>query len=148
VGEAVSALHASGIVHGDISAKTVVATSADSIKVTVPGLWRAYGISSRAAVAALRAMSPYLAPEVTAGAMPTFQSDIYAMGVLLWQLLTGRLPYPGDTPSSVAVKHATAPYPSLRSVTNSVPMPLDKIVEKAMAKEPSARYRPCALASH
>jgi len=141
VGEAVSALHASGIVHGDISAKTVVATSADSIKVSVPGLWRAYGISSRAAVAALRAMAPYLAPEVTAGGMPTFQSDIYAMGVLLWQLLTGRMPYPGDTPSAVAVKHATSPYPSLRSVTNSVPMPLDKIVEKAMAKEPSARYR-------
>lgn len=141
VAEAVSALHAAGIVHGDISAKTVLATSADSIKVTVPGLWRAYGNSSRAAVAALRAMAPYLAPEVTAGAMPTFQSDIYAIGVLLWQLLTGRLPYTGETPSVVAVKHATAPYQSLRQVTNSVPMPLDKIVEKAMAKEPSGRYR-------
>ncbi|MBS1708887.1 MAG: protein kinase [Armatimonadetes bacterium] len=141
VAEAVSALHAAGIVHGDISGKTVFATSADSIKVCVPGLWRAYGNSARAAVSALRSMAPYLAPEVTAGGMPGFQSDIYAMGVLLWQLLTGRLPYPGDTPSAIAVKHATAPYPSLRQVTSSVPMPLDKIVEKAMAKEPAARYR-------
>ncbi len=141
VAEAVSALHAAGIIHGDLSAKTVMSTSADTIKVCVPGLWRAYGNSTRAAVSALRSMAPYLAPEVTAGGMPSPQSDIYATGVLLWQLLTGRLPYPGETPSAIAVKQSTAPYPSLRLATNSVPMPLDKIVEKAMAKDPSSRYR-------
>jgi len=138
--EALESLHGDGIVHGDISSRTVVSNQADGVKVTLPGLWRAYTHSARAAVSVLKGMAPYLAPEVTAGAMPSRQSDIYAVGVLLYQLLTGRFPYPGDSPVAIATKHASAPYPSLRNITTSVPLALDEIVKKALAKNPSDRY--------
>jgi len=139
--EALESLHSDGIVHGDISARNIVSNQAEGVKVTLPGLWRAYTHSAKAAVSMLRGMAPYLAPEVTAGSMPTAQSDIYALGVLLYQLLTGRLPYPGDTPVAIATKHASAPYPSLRAITSSVPIALDEVVKKALAKNPNDRYR-------
>ncbi|MES1227134.1 MAG: protein kinase, partial [Armatimonadota bacterium] len=138
--EAIKALHEAGIVHGDISGRSIYATATEGVKVTMPGFWPAYGHSARAAVNVLRSMAPYLAPEVTSGAMPSAASDIYALGVVLWQLLTGRLPYPGESPAAIASKHLSAPYPSLRNATASVPMPLDEIVRKCLAKRPEERY--------
>ncbi|MCU0315323.1 MAG: PASTA domain-containing protein [Fimbriimonadaceae bacterium] len=138
--EVLEALHEAGVVHGDISAKTIVSTATDSAKVTSVGFWQAYAHSTKAAIGVLRDMSPYLAPEVTSGSMPSAASDIYSVGVLLWQLLTGRLPYPGDTPVAIATKHASHPYPSLRNITNSVPQALDELVRKTMEKDPRDRY--------
>lgn len=139
--QALESLHNDGIVHGDVSARNIVSSQSEGAKVLMPGLWRAYAHSARAAVAMLKNMAPYLAPEVTAGEMPTGQSDIYAVGVLIYRLLTGRFPYPGDSPVAIATKHATAPYPSLRAVQTSVPVALDEIVRKALSKNPKERYR-------
>lgn len=138
--EALHALHSNDIIHGDLSARSIYATATEGVKVTIPGFWKAYGHSARAAVTVLRSISPYLAPEVSAGSMPTVESDIYALGVVLWQLLAGRLPYQGDSPATIAAKHNSAPYPSLRVITASVPVPLDEIVRKCMAKRPEDRY--------
>lgn len=138
--DAVKALHDAQIVHGDLSGRSIFATATEGVKVTMPGFWSAYGHSARAAVGVLRSMAPYLAPEITSGGMPSVSSDIYALGVVLWQLLTGRLPFAGDTPAAIAAKHLSIPYPSLRSATASVPMPLDEIVKKCMAKQPADRY--------
>lgn len=140
IAEALESVHADGVVHGDIAAKTVISSQADSVKLTLPGFWEAYSHNSKAAVGMLKGMSPYLAPEITAGAMPSVQSDIYAVGVLMYQMLAGRFPYPGDTPVAIATKHASSPYPSLRNTSNSVPVALDEVVRKAMSKAPGDRY--------
>lgn len=138
--EGLMALHSAQVVHGDISPRTVLSTSNDGAKLLLPGMWRAYSEDQSLAVAVHGQMAPYLAPEVSAGDMPSFQSDIYSIGVLLWQVLVGRVPYYGDSPTAIAAKHANDPYPSLRMVAATVPMALDEIIKKCMDKNPIKRY--------
>lgn len=138
--EGLVSLHSAHIVHGDISTRTVLSTSGEGAKLLLPGMWQAYGQDPELAVAMIKQMAPYLAPEVTDGGMPTPQSDIYAMGVLLWQMLVGRVPYHGDQPAVVAAKHRDEPYPSLEHVAATVPYALDKIIGKCMEKNPLQRY--------
>lgn len=138
--EALDVLHEAGIVHGDISPKNVFSLANDTVKLVTPGFWKAFGFSGVAAKAKVRDMGPYLAPEVTSGSMPAPNSDIYALGVLLWQLLAGRVPFGGDSPAAIAAKHANQAYPSVRSVVPAVPLALDKVIEKAMSKNPLHRY--------
>lgn len=134
------ALHGSEIIHGDISPRTVLSTSNDGAKLLLPGMWRAYARDGNLAVAAHGQMAPYLAPEVSAGEMPTVQSDIYALGVLMWQVLVGRSPYFADGAAAMAAKHADDPYPSLRMVAATVPIALDEIIKKCMDKQAVRRY--------
>lgn len=138
--EGLKALHGAQIVHGDISPRTVLSTSNDGAKLLLPGMWRAYSQDQSLAVAVHAQMAPYLAPEVSAGEMPSFQSDIYSLGVLLWQVLVGRVPFYGDSPNAIAAKHANESYPSLRMVAATVPMALDEIIKKCMDKSPIKRY--------
>lgn len=138
--EAVEAIHAEGLVHGDLAARNVTVGADGSAKVANVALWQTYSASRFAGAAALPGMAPYLAPEISSGAMPSPSSDIYALGVLLFELLTGRTPYPGDTPVSIAVKHATAPPPTVRMFNPSVSTVLDEVVKKALAKTESDRY--------
>ena len=138
--EGLKSLHSAQIVHGDISPRTVLSTSNDGAKLLLPGMWRAYSQDQNLAIAVHGQMSPYLAPEVSAGSMPSFQSDIYSLGVLLWQVLVGRIPYYGENPAAIAAKHAEEPYPSLRMVAATVPMALDEIIKKCMDKNPVKRY--------
>lgn len=140
VGEALEILHAADVIHGDISPKSVFTTAADSVKLVTPGFWQAYAHSEKAARAKVKDMAPYLAPEVTGGEMPSKSSDIYAVGILLWQMLAGRPPYWGDSPGAIAGKHAGSEYPSVRAVVPAAPSALDKVIEKATSKNPLHRY--------
>lgn len=137
---ALEAAHSMGFVHGDVSARNVFASPSGEVKLALVAFWEAYAHSQKVALAVLPAMAPYLAPEITAGGMPSAQSDIYALGALLFQCLSGRYPYQGDTPSSLAVKHAEAPVPSLRAQIASVSPVLDALVKRCLAKSPSSRY--------
>ena len=138
--EGVAAAHQAGIIHGDISGRNVLVTPSGTVKLTMTGFWSTYPNSSKAGLAMLKGMAPYLAPEVTAGSMPSVASDIYAVGVLTYQMLAGRCPYSGDSTVAIATKHASAPYPSLRAINPSVPEALDELVKKCLAKSPKERY--------
>lgn len=138
--EGLAASHQAGIIHGDISGRNVLVTPSGAVKLTMTGFWATYPNSSKAGLAMLRGMAPYLAPEVTAGSMPSVASDIYAVGVLTYQMLAGRCPYSGDSTVAIATKHASAPYPTLRSINPSVPEALDELVKKCLAKSPKDRY--------
>lgn len=139
--EGLDAIHSLGLTHGDVSAQNAASLPDGQVRLQLAGLWQAYAASPIAASIALPSMSPYLAPEVSAGAMPSPGSDVYAAGVLLYELLSGRLPYNADTPVSMALKHATASVPTVRMYNPAVPMVLDEIVKKALSKDPETRYK-------
>ncbi|HPT98771.1 MAG TPA: protein kinase [Armatimonadota bacterium] len=138
--QAVDYAHRAGTVHGDVTPYNVLITPELDVKVTDFGISRAAGASSLSHSNAVLRGVHYLAPEVAQGGEATVASDIYSVGVILFEMLTGTLPYAGDTPIAVALKHAQEPTPSARAVNPSVPRALDGIIAKAMAKDPAARY--------
>lgn len=139
--DGLEAIHNSGYVHGDPGAHNVIIQEDGNARLELTGVWEAYSASETAGAVVLPAMAPYLAPEVSAGGMPTPASDVYAVGIVLYQLLTGRFPYTAETPVATAMKHTSTPTPSARTANTAVPAALDELVKRAMAKEPSARYR-------
>jgi len=138
--EALEHAATAGIPHGDLCSDHVIATLEGRIAVMDFGLWECYGASENAGALVLGRMAPYLSPEVINGDMPSLSSDVYAMGVILFELLTGLMPFSGLTPASVIAKHATQPVPSARAMNPAVPHVLDEIVQKALAKDPAERY--------
>ena len=146
VGTAISILHAldsvhrSGLVHGDINPQNLILMADGDVRLQLTGIWEAYSGSPTAGIMVLPGMAPYLAPEISNGAMPSSSSDVYAVGILLYELIVGRLPYQAETTLALALQHSTAVTPSLRAVSIAVPVVLDEIVKKAMSKDPRNRY--------
>ncbi len=138
--EALEAVHNAGMVHGDVRSENVVVATDGSCKLLLAGIWEAYSSSRTAGAVVLPDMAPYLAPEITSGGMPSPSSDIYSVGILLYELLAGRKPYSGETAVAVAMKHSTAPVPSLRAMNPSAPLPVEEIIKKALAKGLQDRY--------
>lgn len=142
--EALSAVHSAFAVHGDVGPHNVYVSQEGDVRVQMSGVWEAFSSSSTAGSVVLPALAPYLAPEVSRGAMPTPASDMYSVGVILFELLAGRKPYIAEYPVAVAMMHATEPTPEVRVLNPSVPVALNEIIKKAMAKDPAERYRSSA----
>ncbi|HMS55528.1 MAG TPA: PASTA domain-containing protein [Fimbriimonadaceae bacterium] len=141
IAEGLAAIHQSGKVHGDVGAHNVAVTPEGDVQVQGMGLWSTYSAATGAGMAMLPLMAPYLAPEVSEGGMPTQASDVYGLGIILFELLTGRQPYLGDSALATAMRHSSQPTPSVREVNSAVPVVLDEIVKRAMAKNPIERYQ-------
>ncbi len=129
-----------GILHGDLCSDHVLTTLDWRVSVIDFGLWQCYGTSSTAGAVVLSRMAPYLAPEIIEGELPTGATDVYACGVLLFELLTGRAPYMGQTAAATLAKHTTQEPPNIRILNPAVPRVLEEIVNKALAKDRTARY--------
>lgn len=142
--EALSAVHSSFNVHGDVGPHNVYVSQEGDVRLQMSGIWESYSGSSTAGSVVLPALAPYLAPEVSRGAMPSPSSDMYSIGVILFELLAGRKPFIAEYPVAVAMMHATEPTPEVRVLNPSVPVALNEIIKKAMAKDPGDRYRSAA----
>ena len=134
--------HRHGIVHRDIKPHNVVVAPDGRLKVTDFGIARS-GTSQMTETGSIIGTAQYLSPEQAKGAPVTPASDIYSVGIVLYEMLTGTVPFTGDTPLEIAMKHlSTTPLPPSEE-RPEVPHELDSIVLRALAKDPEDRYQSC-----
>lgn len=138
--------HAAGLVHRDIKPGNVMLTNAGKVKVMDFGIARALA-DSQATMTQTNAVigtAQYLSPEQARGEVVDERSDIYSAGCLLFELLTGRAPFNGDSAVSLAYQHVSEPPPVPSSIAGDVPSELDRVTLKALAKNPGDRYASAA----
>lgn len=134
--------HRAGLVHCDLKPQNILVTADGRAKITDFGIARALASIRPDETSEVVWGSPqYFAPEQAAGGPPSPASDVYALGVILYEMLTGRLPFEAQDASRLAELHQTATPPSARALNPAVPPALEQITHKVLAKEPSARYR-------
>jgi beta-lactam-binding protein with PASTA domain/tRNA A-37 threonylcarbamoyl transferase component Bud32 len=132
--------HRHGIVHRDIKPHNVLVDGEGRLKVTDFGIARA-GVSQMTEAGSIIGTAQYLSPEQAKGAPVDQTSDLYSVGVVLYELLTGVVPFSGDTPVEIAMKHlSTIPEPPSAKRAD-VPRDLDLVVMRALAKDPAERYQ-------
>lgn len=134
--------HRAGLVHADVKPQNILVTRDDIVKVTDFGIAQALSDTQPGEKASVVWGSPhYFAPEQAQGEKPTAASDVYAIGIVMFELLTGRLPYMGANQQELALAHIRDAVPLVTEFNPSVPENLARIVHKVMSKEPSERYR-------
>lgn len=141
IASALKQAHDHAIVHCDVKSQNILIDTKGVAKITDFGIARAFGQPSESEERGVIGSVYYLSPEQAAGKPVTAQSDLYSLGVVLFEMLTGQLPYDGDTPAEVARQHLTSPTPSARRYDLEIPYDLDAIVTKALAKNPLLRYK-------
>lgn len=133
--------HARGFIHGDLRPGNILVSPEGYIKLA--DFWVSSAVASSQSVrtnAMMRSVH-YMSPEVAEGEPPLPASDIYSLGVLLFELLTGSVPFDGETPIAIALKHAQSPIPSVRALNPAVPKNLEAVVTRALQKNCENRFR-------
>ena len=132
--------HRHGIVHRDIKPHNVLVDGEGRVKVTDFGIARA-GTSQMTETGSIVGTAQYLSPEQARGGEVDPRSDLYSLGVVLHELLTGKTPFDGETPVEIAMKHLSTPPKPPSKLRPDIPPELDKVVLRALAKSPDDRYQ-------
>ena len=140
---AIAAAHQNRIIHRDIKPQNILIDREGNVKITDFGIAVALSDTSLTQTNTLLGSVHYLSPEQARGGMATIQTDIYALGIVLYELLTGRVPFDGESAVSIALKHFQEPLPPVMNPSVMIPQSLENIVLKATAKDPMNRYRSC-----
>jgi eukaryotic-like serine/threonine-protein kinase len=134
-----AAAHQAGIVHRDVKPENVLLGDGNTIKVADFGLARAASRASHTRTGMIIGTAAYLAPEQVSRSVSDARTDVYAAGVMLYELLTGAQPHTGDTPLAVAHKHVSDPVPAPSSMVPGLPPSLDALVALATSRDPDLR---------
>jgi beta-lactam-binding protein with PASTA domain/predicted Ser/Thr protein kinase len=132
--------HRHGIVHRDIKPHNVLVDREGRVKVTDFGIARA-GASQMTETGSIVGTAQYLSPEQARGGEVDQRSDLYSLGIVLYELLTGKTPFEGDTPVEIAMKHLSTPPQPPSKLRADIPRELDMVVLRALAKDPDDRYQ-------
>ena len=133
--------HDSYIIHRDIKPQNIMILDNGMIKITDFGIAMALNGTQLTQTNSVMGSVHYLPPEQAAGKGSTIKSDIYSMGILMYELLTGEVPYKGDNAVEIALKHLKEPVPSIRKILPDIPQSIENIILKATAKNPENRYK-------
>ncbi len=132
--------HSSYIIHRDLKPQNVMIKDDGQIKITDFGIAMALNSTQLTQTNSVMGSVHYLPPEQASGKGCTTKSDIYSMGIIFYELLSGSLPFKGDNAVEIALKHMRDPLPSLRDENPSIPQSIENIIRKATAKNPKNRY--------
>jgi serine/threonine protein kinase len=140
--------HEAGIIHRDIKPQNILVDKQGYIKVSDFGIARMVGTNTLADMEGKQSVMGsvhYFSPEQARGETTTFASDLYSVGVVLYEMLTGKVPFEGETPVSVAMQHVQAQAKPVRELAEDITPALEGVVSKAMSKSPNDRYASALL---
>ena len=138
---AVALAHKHNVIHRDLKPQNILMDKKGNIKIVDFGIAIALNQSTMTQTNTAMGSVHYMSPEQARGSMATKQSDIYSLGIILYKLLTGTVPFTGENAVAVALKHFQEKTPSLRAKNPSIPQALENVVFKATAKDPRDRYK-------
>ncbi len=138
--DGISQAHEAGIIHRDLKPQNILIRDDGCIKITDFGIAMALNSTQLTQTNSVMGSVHYLPPEQASGKGSSFRSDIYSMGILFYELLTGRLPFKGENAVEIALKHMRDPLPSVRKTNPAIPQSVENIIIKATAKNPKNRY--------
>lgn len=137
---AIAHAHANHIIHRDIKPHNILIRHDGVVKVTDFGIARAISSATITHTNSIVGSVHYLSPEQARGGHVTYKSDIYSLGIVLYEMVTGALPFNGDTAVSIAIKHLQSEIPSAKKLNPSLPQSVENIIRKATCKDPLKRY--------
>jgi serine/threonine protein kinase/Flp pilus assembly protein TadD len=144
LGDVTSALdyaHGCGMLHRDVKPSNVILNSVGEAFLTDFGIARILSSTQFTATGALIGTPAYMSPEQGQGLSVSPASDVYSLGVMLYEFLTGRVPFDADTPLAVIFKHISDPLPSIRTIRADLPEELERVIYKSLAKDPEDRFQ-------
>jgi eukaryotic-like serine/threonine-protein kinase len=136
---ALAAAHQAGIVHRDVKPENVLITPDGRVKVVDFGLARASAAAGNTRAGVIIGSVAYIAPEQVTGALTDARTDVYSAGIMLFEMLTGRQPYGGETPLAVAYAHVNSDVPPVSALVGGIPPAVDQLVRAATSRDPQWR---------
>jgi eukaryotic-like serine/threonine-protein kinase len=140
IAEALCVAHERGVIHRDIKPHNILITESGDVKVTDFGIARAASSSTMTRTGSILGTAHYISPEQAMGEPVGPASDLYSLGVVLYEMLTGQLPYDADTPLGIAMKHVNGHLRPPKEVNHSIPNGINAITCRLLAKDPGDRY--------
>ncbi|MDQ0337552.1 serine/threonine-protein kinase [Caldalkalibacillus uzonensis] len=148
IAEALEHAHQNNIIHRDIKPHNILIGPYKRVKVTDFGIARAATSSTITHTGSVIGSVHYFSPEQARGGVADLKSDIYSLGIVLYEMVTGELPFSGDSPISVALKHLQEPFTEPRQLNPHIPQSVENIILRSLAKDPSQRYDSAAELIH
>ena len=140
IARGLSFAHSQGLIHRDVKPQNVLLNGDGRAKVTDFGIARSVEVDGMTQTGTVLGTSNYIAPEQASGQRVDTQSDVYALGIVLYEMLAGEVPFPGESFVAVAMKHVHEPPPNLLDVRRDVPIRVAAAVDRALEKDPEQRF--------